>query len=328
MGFGENSSGWPDENRRRSHFIVPSGPDGAQSAAPRQGTLNLFFHLVPHFFMNPEILPIADPVKPPVDVTPVKAPSRVAHWRWWVATILIGSSPLLASLMGGARRSTEGPMLPKTVLGLLIFCAIQMAAFGVVWGIAWLFARPNRDELRMRLHNIWKAIGWGVIYSVGMRLAIALIAIYALVVLSLLGFDAKELTKLAQQSGEGAQKAFAPAMANTSLVYKFLMISLVSFVVAGLREELWRTFTLTGLQKICPQNWSVTQKNGVALVVSSVFFGLGHVYQGVTGVVLTTFLGLVLGGVVLRHKSIWPAVIAHGCFDAVSFIALALVLKK
>jgi hypothetical protein len=128
--------------------------------------------------MNSEILPISDPVKPPIDATSETAPFRVASWRWWIATILIGSSPLVASLMGGARRSTEGPMLPKTVLGLLLFCVVQFVAFGVVWGIAWLFARPNRDQLRMRLNNVWKAIGWGVVYSVGMRLAIALIAIY------------------------------------------------------------------------------------------------------------------------------------------------------
>lgn len=219
-------------------------------------------------------------------------------------------------------------MIPRSVAGLLFFCALQFVPFLVIWGIAWAFARPDRDVLMLRLRERFAAvIGWGALYSIAMRVGLAMMMTAALIMLGLLGFDIVKLTKWMTENGEGAQKAFAPAMAQATPLYKFLMITLVSFVVAGLREELWRTFTLAGLYRIFPQGWSQTTKDGVGLAFSSVLFGLGHIYQGVTGVMLTTLLGVALGAIILRHRSIWPAVMAHGCFNAVSFLALAMVKK-
>jgi membrane protease YdiL (CAAX protease family) len=111
---------------------------------------------------------------------------------------------------------------------------------------------------------------------------------------------------------------------NTNPVYLLTVLTFISFVVAALREELWRTFTLTAADKVLPRRWSARGRAVVALVVTSMIFGMGHyAVQGLLGVGITTVLGLVLGFAVLQQRSIWPAVIAHGLFDASTFLILA-----
>jgi membrane protease YdiL (CAAX protease family) len=56
-------------------------------------------------------------------------------------------------------------------------------------------------------------------------------------------------------------------------------------------------------------------------------FGSGHTVQGALGVCATTLLGLGLGGIMLWRRSIWEAVIAHGFFDASTFLALYFLTK-
>ena len=73
------------------------------------------------------------------------------------------------------------------------------------------------------------------------------------------------------------------------------MLTFFSFVVAGFGEELWRVATMRGLVEIAPRTMAPFAKNAVAVVVSALIFGIGHLYQGVFGVVLTAFIGIALG---------------------------------
>jgi membrane protease YdiL (CAAX protease family) len=52
-----------------------------------------------------------------------------------------------------------------------------------------------------------------------------------------------------------------------------------------------------------------------ALLVSTVMFGLGHAYQGFSGLVAATITGAILGGVFLRTRRFWPVAIAHTLLD-------------
>lgn len=53
----------------------------------------------------------------------------------------------------------------------------------------------------------------------------------------------------------------------------------------------------------------------LALAISSVIFGFGHIYQGVAQVPKTGALGAVLGAIVLVTGSLWPAIILHAAID-------------
>jgi membrane protease YdiL (CAAX protease family) len=52
-----------------------------------------------------------------------------------------------------------------------------------------------------------------------------------------------------------------------------------------------------------------------SLALSSLLFGLGHAYQGLRGVAVTTLVGAALGGVVLGAGALYPAMLLHAAGD-------------
>lgn len=271
-------------------------------------------------------------MNPDSPLTPafVAPPAPTPRWRWWVSWLLIASLPILASVSGLRRaqaqqaRNDAGGIFPTSVLGLLWFCALQLGVFALLWGVAWAFSRANSDQLFLRFRGV-KSLLWGVGYSLLMRFGLGFLAMLVLIFLALLGFNLEAMTDTIKANAQTIKEAFGPAMAARDPLYRLLLVTLVSFVVAGLREELWRVATMAGIFHLAPQKWSQKRVNGVALGVSSLLFGVGHLYQGATGVIGTTLLGVVLGAITLKHRSVWPAVVAHGCFDAASFAALGVL---
>ena len=59
------------------------------------------------------------------------------------------------------------------------------------------------------------------------------------------------------------------------------------------------------------------------VVIVALIFGIGHLPQGIMGVLLTSVLGVGLGFLQIWHKSIWEATMAHGFFNATSFLLMA-----
>ncbi|HEX8463384.1 MAG TPA: CPBP family intramembrane glutamic endopeptidase [Abditibacterium sp.] len=255
----------------------------------------------------------------------------VARWRWWVALLILVVNPLVGTLLSLLRGGAAELKLPKSVPGLLVFSGLEVAAFGVFFVVAWLFSRANRDEMFLRWRG-WKPALWGFAYSIGMRLALMFVAMalfmIVAIVMSMLGTPPEKLAEVIKANSGGAAKVFVPAMTQSSWLYRILMLTLVSFVVAGVREELWRAATLACLRHLTPHAWSELSRNLFAVAFSSGLFGLAHLYQGVVGVIQTALLGLILGAIMLRHKSVWPAIIAHGAFDATSFLLVLSVGDK
>ncbi len=63
----------------------------------------------------------------------------------------------------------------------------------------------------------------------------------------------------------------------------------------------------------------------VSLVVISLVFGYGHLYQGITGQVENAIDGLLLGVVYLAcGRNLWAPIIAHGITDTVDMLLLFL----
>jgi membrane protease YdiL (CAAX protease family) len=82
-------------------------------------------------------------------------------------------------------------------------------------------------------------------------------------------------------------------------------------VTAGICEELlYRGFLAWFLATWMPF-W-------LAMIVSGVIFGFGHLYQGAVGVAKTGALGILLGGLTLLSGSILPAMVVHVAIDALN----------
>jgi membrane protease YdiL (CAAX protease family) len=89
-----------------------------------------------------------------------------------------------------------------------------------------------------------------------------------------------------------------------------------------LREELWRSAFLAGMRALWPERFGSRVGQIAAAAVAAVIFGIGHLAQGVIGAGAATLLGFGLGVIMVLHRSIWPAVIAHGAFDATTMALL------
>ena len=165
-----------------------------------------------------------------------------------------------------------------------------------------------------------------VAYSVALRLGLLILAVLVAVVLvatNVISLDQLQHTAKANQPDVSALVDMA-ALQNNPL-YWWLSLTLVSFVVAGLREELWRSGSLAGLRALWPSAFGSTKGQLVGVCIAAVIFGLGHLAMGPLATVMAGLLGLGLGLIMVLHRSIWPAVIAHGMFDATTFALLPLI---
>lgn len=94
----------------------------------------------------------------------------------------------------------------------------------------------------------------------------------------------------------------------------------LSWTTAALGEEiLFRGFLQSRLQALL----GARRHAGVlAVLAQALLFGLGHAYQGPTGILVSGAIGLVFGLLMLRFRTVWPLVVAHGLIDSVSMLAL------
>lgn len=94
----------------------------------------------------------------------------------------------------------------------------------------------------------------------------------------------------------------------------------LSWTTAAFGEEvLFRGFVQSRLQALL----GARRHAGLAAaLLQAVLFGLGHAYQGATGMLVSGAIGLAFGLLMLRFRTVWPLVIAHGLIDTVSMLAL------
>ena len=258
------------------------------------------------------------------------ASRSIARWRWFVGTLTVGAFPFAAALSSTVRVKRNGggeATLPSSVEGLLFAGAFQLAIILLFFGVGWLFSRATRAELWMHWRKGIAPIWQGALYSIGLRFLPILPFMFIAIVMAILGYKPDAAAHWLN-ANKPQTDGIGDSIRAGSVLYKALMLSFFSFLVAGFGEELWRVATMRGLIEIAPRTMSPFAKNAIAVVVSALVFGIGHLYQGVVGVGVTAFIGIALGAITLHHRSIWPAVIAHGCFDAASFLAVVLGADK
>jgi membrane protease YdiL (CAAX protease family) len=99
--------------------------------------------------------------------------------------------------------------------------------------------------------------------------------------------------------------------------WKFALRNLAFvWVFAGFGEELgYRGYLLTRAADLGNRSKSAYV---AAMIYVAVLFGFGHFYKGPTGIMDSTYSGLVLGGVYLfSGRNLWAAILAHGMTDTI-----------
>jgi uncharacterized protein len=108
--------------------------------------------------------------------------------------------------------------------------------------------------------------------------------------------------------------AFAELQGNLGLLAVYLT---ASWVLAAICEEAaFRGYLLTRLTDVFGPGRLPTV---VAVLGSSVLFGLLHTEQGIVGVVAATLAGVVFSVLRYRCRTLWAPVLAHGFDDTLGF---------
>jgi membrane protease YdiL (CAAX protease family) len=115
-----------------------------------------------------------------------------------------------------------------------------------------------------------------------------------------------------------------PVLARLTGNLHFFIISLtVAWTLAAFGEEfVYRGYLLRRIAQVLgdePRAWRA------ALVTTSILFGVGHVYQGLSGAISAGLGGFVFGLLYLATgRNLWVCVIAHGTTDTLGFLLLYL----
>jgi len=86
---------------------------------------------------------------------------------------------------------------------------------------------------------------------------------------------------------------------------------ILCIIVAFTEETAYRGYLITRLSKI-------SRSTVAAVIIATLGFGAGHLYQGTGGAVLLFFYGLMFALLYLGSRSLWPCVIAHFLHNAMA----------
>ena len=168
----------------------------------------------------------------------------------------------------------------------------------------WLFAGRGFESLGL----VSGYYGWRWL-ALGVGLAAAVFMIWQMTTVVR---SSKELEKLRATMGD--LRALAPRSPE-----EFRAFSLVA-VTAGICEEvLYRGVLMAVLVPVIGL-WP-------AVGLTSVIFGMGHIYQGVVGIVKTTLVGLVMALLTVFSGSLLVAIVLHTVIDLTSGRMMGVALQ-
>ena len=265
---------------------------------------------------------VDDPVPTPALAMAVK------RWRWWAHLFLIGGYFLPVLLLSLNRPNGESA-LTGSVGGLLAMCAIEIGFFATAFALGCAGSRASREQLLLRWRPGWWVLPLGAVYSIAIRIGVLAVGFAVAAILLLTGIlNQKTLQDFAGTNRPEVEKLVDVGALTNNRAYFWLTLTLVSFVVAGLREEMWRAGTLAGMRALWPRMFGTRVGEFAGVIVIALFFGLAHLQMGLIAVFFAGVLGVFLGAIMLVHRSIWPAVIAHGFFDATTMALLPYALDS
>jgi membrane protease YdiL (CAAX protease family) len=191
----------------------------------------------------------------------------------------------------------------KFIFPDLFFWGIPLALLSI-WLISW-FKKVGWSDL-----GIFRPKSWSKTIIVGIGTMIIL-QISATLIMTILYLTGGGPTPDYSSYGEVNN--------NPWVLLKFLI---VSWTTAGFGEEIiWRGFFMKQIARLFNDQKRLSWV--ISLLLTSTVFGLMHIHQGITGVIMTGFIGLVLGTVYLASgRNLWASIIAHALTDTTSFILL------
>ena len=106
-------------------------------------------------------------------------------------------------------------------------------------------------------------------------------------------------------------------------IVNFIILMIIAWTLAAIMEELvYRGYLMNRFTDLFGSNklgW------GLSIFITAALFGLAHFYQGISGVIVIFFYGVVSGVFYLfSKKNLWPVMFFHGVFDTIGITLLYL----
>jgi len=219
---------------------------------------------------------------------PVPAPLASTRHLWRFLLIVTG---IAAGMLLQARGSSSPTPVASRVPLYFALIAVELV---LVWFVT--------IGVRARGYKLIDVIGRRSGIVLGALIAIATAALLRLVISPLL------INLLGRWSSNTG--FLLPKTMPESLVW-----ILVSLCAGGCEEFVYRGY----LQR---QLWSLTSSLPLALVLQSITFALGHIYQGWKPALVTGIYGLIFGLVAAWRRSIIPGALAHALVDIIGGLRL------
>ncbi len=159
--------------------------------------------------------------------------------------------------------------------------------------ISWRLNRKSIINLGLNLRE-----GFLMTVSIAFLLSVAYVLLEALVLKQLLNLFDLEVDLQSFEKLEGD-------LPNTLLTIGFSWI-----VISSLEEIVYRTYLIGRFVDLFGNGiWSKV----LAIIIPAVVFGMGHLYQGVGGVIQETLYALLIGIIFVRYKNhFWMVYLIHG----------------
>lgn len=204
--------------------------------------------------------------------------------------------------------SAEKLELIITILSIIFILAIPQ--YGVILSFVIVFVYLRRSKNRKEL---LKSIGF--VRPANWVKTIILAAIMGILIEVFMEILVNPMIEQLTSSKIDLSKVDMP-----NIVY-YLVWIVIGFVLGGLLEEiLFRGFLITRISKFLKMN-----KSGdiAALLITSLLFGLCHIYQGWSGAISTGLIGLIFGIIFLAfNKNLWYSILTHGFVNLTSLTIL------
>lgn len=165
---------------------------------------------------------------------------------------------------------------------------------GIIFAAVWMVLKRSRDRFQHigldRRDINWSNTVAGLIFFVGAWSLMIIIRISM------------------ARSGYLPEKEFLHLLPNTVVEAAFWI--LLSAGAAVVEEIAFRGYVITRLKILSRSYWT-------GAILGSAAFSLGHLYQGMGGVLLTFIYGMLFSGLFIARKSVFPCIIAHFLQDSI-----------
>ena len=211
----------------------------------------------------------------------------IRPWRWWLSLFLIGGYFVPAIFV---HRKEHRPALTHSVRGLLIVSTLDLGLFLLLYFVAARVSRATIRQLYLQWSSGWWAVPLGAIYSVGIRLTtIGIVVVIAFFLLITHALTPEQMSGLTRPNPPNFDVLVDSQAMHPDHADHWLTITLISFVTAGLREELWRGGTLAALRELFPRTFGSRPGQVLAVALIAIVFGAGHISMGLYAAVIAGF---------------------------------------